>query len=136
MEGVGARGWAGFATVVPFETSAGATRFRKIPDVCGPWRCKTPSFQADGLASTISKFASTRPIKLKPSSDSHFFSRNCPGRVMASEHVLRIPRGDSERDFVLVNVSSKGRSPLHLKLLATEGENPYETTSQYGASLL
>ena len=44
------------------------------------------------------------------------------------ENILRLPRTDSEREFVLVNVSSNGPSPLDLKLLATEGENPFMTT--------
>jgi hypothetical protein len=44
---------------------------------------------------------------------------------MVSENILRVPRSDSEGDFVLVNVSSNGPSPLDLKLLATEGFNPY-----------
>lgn len=50
---------------------------------------------------------------------------------MATEHILRVPRSDSEGDFVLVNVSSNGKSPLDLKLLATEGESPYVTTSGF-----
>ena len=49
---------------------------------------------------------------------------------MASQHILRLPRNDSEGDFVLVNVASNGGSPLDLRLLATEGENPYEATSE------
>lgn len=49
---------------------------------------------------------------------------------MASEHILRVPRSDSEGDFVLVNVAANGSSPLDLKLLATEGESPYITTSE------
>lgn len=44
---------------------------------------------------------------------------------MASEKILRIARSDSEGDYVLVNVSSNGASPVDLKLLATEGESPY-----------
>lgn len=52
-------------------------------------------------------------------------------RIMASEHVLRVPRSDNEGEFVVVNVSSNGNSPLDLKLLATEGESPYVTTSTY-----
>ena len=49
---------------------------------------------------------------------------------MASEHILRIARSDSEGDFVLVNISSNGDRPLDVKLLATEGESPYITTSK------
>ena len=50
---------------------------------------------------------------------------------MAVEHILRIPRSDSEGDFVLVNVSSNGPGPLDLKLLATEGESPYVAESKH-----
>ncbi len=49
---------------------------------------------------------------------------------MASEHVLRLPRSDSVGDYVLVNVTSNGSSPLDLKLLATEGESPYIAESE------
>ena len=51
---------------------------------------------------------------------------------MASQHILRLPRNDSEGDFVLVNVANNGTSPLDLQLLATEGEHPYEATSEHG----
>lgn len=45
---------------------------------------------------------------------------------MAVEYVLRISRSDSEGEYVLVNVTSPaGASALDLRLLATEGENPY-----------
>ncbi|KAL8728766.1 MAG: hypothetical protein Q9181_005230 [Wetmoreana brouardii] len=44
---------------------------------------------------------------------------------MASDHVLRIPRTDSPGDYILLNTSSNGASPLDLKLLATEGTQPY-----------
>ncbi|MDI1487828.1 MAG: hypothetical protein OHK93_007101 [Ramalina farinacea] len=47
---------------------------------------------------------------------------------MAAAQVLRVPRIDSEGDFVLVNVSSNGSKPLDLKIEATEGESPYITT--------
>ena len=47
------------------------------------------------------------------------------------EHVLRIPCIDKTADFVLVNVSKNGRNPLDLKIEATEGENPYMTTSEH-----
>ncbi|KAL1958337.1 hypothetical protein VTO42DRAFT_4654 [Malbranchea cinnamomea] len=42
-----------------------------------------------------------------------------------SEHILRIPRSDSEEDFVLVQITSRSSSNLDLKLVATEGEVPY-----------
>lgn len=48
---------------------------------------------------------------------------------MNREIILRIPRSDSEGEFVLVNVSSQGSSDLDVKLLATEGESPYVTSS-------
>ncbi|KAL8937246.1 MAG: hypothetical protein Q9216_004523 [Gyalolechia sp. 2 TL-2023] len=44
---------------------------------------------------------------------------------MASENVLRLPRTDSPGDYILLNTSSNGSSPLDLKLLATEGLEPY-----------
>ncbi|KAL8703913.1 MAG: hypothetical protein Q9201_002925 [Fulgogasparrea decipioides] len=44
---------------------------------------------------------------------------------MPSEHVLSIPRTDSPGDYILFNTSSNGPSPLDLKLLATEGTQPY-----------
>ncbi|KAL8755482.1 MAG: hypothetical protein Q9184_004790 [Pyrenodesmia sp. 2 TL-2023] len=44
---------------------------------------------------------------------------------MASEHVLRIPRTDSPGDYILLNTTSSGSSPLDLQLLATEGSEPY-----------
>lgn len=50
--------------------------------------------------------------------------------MATTEHILRVPRSDSEGDFVLINVASNGKSPLDLKLLATEGECPYITTSE------
>ncbi|KAL8741594.1 MAG: hypothetical protein Q9190_005816 [Brigantiaea leucoxantha] len=47
---------------------------------------------------------------------------------MTSEHVLRVPRSDSPGDFILLNTGSNGPSPLDLKLLATEGTEPYIKT--------
>ncbi len=45
---------------------------------------------------------------------------------MSSEYVLRLPRTDSEGEYVLVNVLPLGgASTLDLRLLATEGESPY-----------
>ena len=46
-----------------------------------------------------------------------------------AEHILRIPRSDSEGDYVVLNVTSNGPSPLDLRLVATEGDAPYITTS-------
>lgn len=42
-----------------------------------------------------------------------------------SEHILRIPRSDSEGDYVLIQVKSRSSSALDLKFVATEGEAPY-----------
>lgn len=50
---------------------------------------------------------------------------------MATEHILYLARSDNDEEYVLVNVSSGGPSPLDLKLLATEGESPYIATSEY-----
>ncbi|KAL8962680.1 MAG: hypothetical protein Q9193_000948 [Seirophora villosa] len=50
---------------------------------------------------------------------------------MASEHVLRISRTDSPGDYVLLNTSSSGLSPLDLNLLATEGTEPYVKTLKH-----
>ncbi|KAL8649307.1 MAG: hypothetical protein Q9210_004476 [Variospora velana] len=50
---------------------------------------------------------------------------------MASEHVLRIPRTDNPGEYVLLNTSSCGSSPLDLKLLATEGTEPYVKTLKH-----
>ncbi|CEI69781.1 hypothetical protein FVEN_g7348 [Fusarium venenatum] len=40
-------------------------------------------------------------------------------------HVLRFPRSDDEAAFVLVQITQKGSNPLDLKLVGTEGEEPY-----------
>lgn len=55
---------------------------------------------------------------------------------MASEHVLRISRTDSPGDYVLLNTSSSGSSPLDLNLLATEGTEPYVKTRKHPAQFL
>lgn len=52
-----------------------------------------------------------------------------------SEHILRIPRSDSEGDYIILNVTSNGPEPLDLKLVATEGDAPYITTSAAITSL-
>lgn len=49
---------------------------------------------------------------------------------MATEHILYLPRSDRDEEYVLLNVSSRGPSPLDLKLLATEGDFPYKATSE------
>ena len=48
---------------------------------------------------------------------------------MPTNCVLQIPRSDSDRDVVLVNVVSNGPAVLDLKLVATEGTSPFTTTS-------
>ncbi|KAG8669826.1 hypothetical protein FPOAC1_009225 [Fusarium poae] len=40
-------------------------------------------------------------------------------------HVLRFPRSDDKTAFVLVQITQKGSKPLDLKLVGTEGEEPY-----------
>ncbi|KAL8682724.1 MAG: hypothetical protein Q9186_001235 [Xanthomendoza sp. 1 TL-2023] len=50
---------------------------------------------------------------------------------MASEHVLRLPRTDSPAEYVLLHTSSNGSSPLDLRLLATEGTEPYIKTLKH-----
>ena len=55
-----------------------------------------------------------------------------PLRIVSTamaEHIHRIPRSDSEGDYIILNVTSNGPSPLDLKLVATEGIAPYITTS-------
>ncbi|KAL8664582.1 MAG: hypothetical protein Q9168_007881 [Polycauliona sp. 1 TL-2023] len=44
---------------------------------------------------------------------------------MSSDHVLRISRSDLPGEYVLLNSSSNGSSPLDLQILATEGTEPY-----------
>ncbi|KAL2116831.1 hypothetical protein VTJ04DRAFT_8999 [Mycothermus thermophilus] len=42
-----------------------------------------------------------------------------------SSHIIRIPRTDEDGSFVLGEVTPSGSKPLNLKLVATEGEEPY-----------
>ncbi|PNY26641.1 Uncharacterized protein TCAP_03436 [Tolypocladium capitatum] len=44
---------------------------------------------------------------------------------MAPMRVLKFPRSDNESTCVLIQVTSAGRKPLDLKLVATEGDEPY-----------
>lgn len=46
-------------------------------------------------------------------------------KTQKNEWVVRIPRSDNANEFVLVHISSSGKAALDLKLIATEGENPY-----------
>lgn len=52
------------------------------------------------------------------------------------EHVLRITRSDDSEGFVLLNVSSNGPQPLDLRVLGTEGENPFVLESEPNSSYL
>lgn len=55
---------------------------------------------------------------------------------MAPEHILFLPRSDSDEEaYVLVNVSSGGPSPLDLRLLATEGDSPYISSSTFAPDM-
>lgn len=50
---------------------------------------------------------------------------------MSYEHILKILRSDAEEnEYVLVNVQSNGPKPLDLKLVATDGDVPYISTSE------
>lgn len=44
---------------------------------------------------------------------------------MPPEQILRIDREDQKGGIIFVNVSSNGPLPLDLKLLATEGLDPF-----------
>ena len=50
--------------------------------------------------------------------------------VVATEHILYLPRSDNDKQYALVSVSAEGPSSLDLKLLATEGESPYIATRE------
>jgi len=47
---------------------------------------------------------------------------------LVQPRVLRIPRSDQPPAYVLVHVTRSGSAVLDLKLVATEGENPYAVT--------
>ena len=49
---------------------------------------------------------------------------------MVLEHVLRIPCGEDEGKFVLVDVISVGPAEFDLKLIGTEGTSPYVATGR------
>jgi hypothetical protein len=55
--------------------------------------------------------------------------------MSSSPRVLRIPRSDQQSAYVLVHVARSGSAVLDLKLVATEGENPYAVTGQFFQSL-
>jgi hypothetical protein len=44
---------------------------------------------------------------------------------MPSSHIIRIPRTDEDGAFVLGEVTPSGSKPLNVKVVATEGEEPY-----------
>lgn len=44
---------------------------------------------------------------------------------MAPSHIIRVPRTDEEGAFILGEVTPSGSKPLNVKLVATEGEEPY-----------
>ena len=52
--------------------------------------------------------------------------------MTSKQQILRIPRSDSPDSFVLVNVTRTGKSELDLKLVATEGEDPYVGSGMCG----
>jgi hypothetical protein len=47
------------------------------------------------------------------------------------DRVVRIPRSDDPNGFVLVYIAPEQEPASKLKLIATEGENPYVTSSTY-----
>ncbi|KAH9845598.1 DNA double-strand break repair and V(D)J recombination protein XRCC4 [Teratosphaeria destructans] len=47
---------------------------------------------------------------------------------MPRDYVLRLRRTDRDGEHLLVNISKHGAKPLDLKLVASEGENVFETT--------
>ena len=52
-------------------------------------------------------------------------------RMSAKSKVLRVRRSDTTDDsFVLVHITTDGPSLLDLKLIATEGENPFVGTGK------
>lgn len=48
---------------------------------------------------------------------------------MAAQRILRIPFSDDLESFVLVNAIRTGKTELNLKLVATEGEDPFVGSS-------
>ena len=49
---------------------------------------------------------------------------------MAEERILRIPRADVSAGPVLLSVTSNGPQPLDLKLIGTDGVEPFVGSSQ------
>lgn len=48
-----------------------------------------------------------------------------PLGAMSSVHILQFPRADNDEGFVLIQVTCAGSKSLDLKLVGTEGEEPY-----------
>ena len=45
--------------------------------------------------------------------------------MASSSLIIRVPRTDQEGAYILGEVTSTGSKPLNVKLVATEGEEPY-----------
>ena len=56
-------------------------------------------------------------------------SREFKHLAMVSKQVLRVPRSDSQGDYILLNVNQNGLNPLDLSLEATDGLSPYTSNS-------
>ena len=50
---------------------------------------------------------------------------------MASEHILKVSRGDNEGSFIMLNVKSNGHKPLDIALLATDGDSAWASSSEF-----
>ena len=50
---------------------------------------------------------------------------------MASIYMLRFPRSDAQDEYVLVQAASTGSQPLDLKLVGTDGTDPYASSCEY-----
>ena len=51
--------------------------------------------------------------------------------TMANEHILKVPRGDDEGSFIMLNIKSNGIKPLDIALLATDGESAWASSSEH-----
>lgn len=50
---------------------------------------------------------------------------------MASPHIIRVPRTDEDGANVLGQVTASGSKPLNVKVVATEGEEPYVVKCEF-----
>lgn len=50
---------------------------------------------------------------------------------MASTYMLRFPRSDAQDAYVLVQAASTGSHPLDIKLVGTDGADPYAFSCKY-----